>query len=139
MVLSPKPHRFAAPVLLVISLAIPAAVLAAGSNAVHIKAPHTAKLHRNFKYSISGSSSSAHNQVRVFVNTKTKCSTKANTESDGPFGGTGLEHALPKGHFGGKDYELTVTSTAKGVHYICVYISSSKSTLAMASSKYVVK
>jgi hypothetical protein len=139
MVLSRKSHRFAAPVLLVVALAFPAAGLTAGGNAVHIKAPHTAKLHKNFNYSISGSSSSASNEVRVFVNTKTKCSMKATTESDGPFGETGLEHALPKGHFGGKDYKLTVTSSATGVHYICVYISSSQKTLAMASSKYVVK
>ena len=139
MVLSRKSHRFAAPALLVAALAIPASGLAAGGNAVHIKAPHTVKLHKNFNYSISGSSSSVRNEVRVFVNTKTKCSTKANTESDGPFGGTGLEHALPKGHFGGKDYELTVTATATGVHYICVYVSASQKTLAMASSKYVVK
>lgn len=139
MVLFRKSHRFAAPVLLVIALAIPAAGLADGGNALHIKAPHTVKLHENFNYRISGFSSSASNEVRVFVNTKMKCSTKANTEADGPFGGTGLEHALPKGHFGGKDYELTVTATAKGVHYICVYISSSHRTLAMASSKYVVK
>jgi hypothetical protein len=139
MGLSRKAHRFAAPVLLVVALAIPAAGLAAGGNAVHIKAPRTAKLHKNFNYSISGSSSSASNEVRVFVNTKTKCSMKANTESDGPFAGTGLEHALPKGHFGGKSYQLTVTATGKGVHYICVYVSSSQKTLARASSRYVVK
>jgi hypothetical protein len=139
MVSPRKSHRFAAPVLLVVALAIPAAGLAAGGNTVHIKAPHTAKLHKNLNYSISGYSSSASNELAVFVNTKTKCSKNANTESDGPFGGTGLEHALPKGHFGGKIYKLTVTSEFKGVQYICVYItSSSHKTLAKASSKYVV-